>query len=75
MENYFQNILPKISGSEDDHQISIFGCPQSFLGRRGHANFATLLGIQSLNQTRHSRSSVLFTLKIRNLRSLKSFLE
>ena len=38
MDNYFQNIFPKISGSQEDNQISIFGCPHSFLGRRGHEN-------------------------------------
>ena len=27
MDNYFQNIFPKISGSQEDNQISIFGCP------------------------------------------------
>ena len=42
MDNYFQNISPKISGSREDNQNSIFGCPHSFFGRRGHANFATL---------------------------------
>ena len=42
MNNYFQNIFPKISGSQEDNKISIFGCPHSFSGRRGHANFATL---------------------------------
>ena len=41
-DNYFQNIFPKISGSQEDNQISIFSCPHSFFGRRGHANFATL---------------------------------
>ena len=43
MENYFQNIFPKISGSQEDNQISIFGCPHSFFGRQGHAIFATLV--------------------------------
>ena len=42
MDNYFQNISPKISGSQEDNQISIIGCPHSFYGRRGHANFVTL---------------------------------
>ena len=40
MDNHFQIIFPKISGSQEDNQI--FGCPHSFFGRRGHANFATL---------------------------------
>ena len=26
MDNYFQNIFPKISGSQEDNQISNFGC-------------------------------------------------
>ena len=43
MDNYFPNISPKISGSQEDNQISIFDCPHSFFGRRGHANIATLL--------------------------------
>ena len=42
MDKYSQNIFPKISGSQEDNQISIFGCPHSFFGCRGHANFATL---------------------------------
>ena len=42
MDNYFQNIFPKIFGSQEDNQISNFGCPHSIFGRRGHANFATL---------------------------------
>ena len=28
---FFLNIFPKISGSQEDNQISIFGCPHSFL--------------------------------------------
>ena len=44
MNNYFQNIFPKISGSQEDNQISIFGCPHSIFGPRGHGNFATLKG-------------------------------
>ena len=42
-ENYFQNIFPKISGSQEDNQISIFGCPHSFFGRRGHEDTRILL--------------------------------
>ena len=43
MDDYFQiTFPPKKSGSQEDNQISIFGCPHSFFGRRGHANFATL---------------------------------
>ena len=41
--NYFQNIFPKISGSQEDKQISIFGCPHSFFGRRGHEDTRILL--------------------------------
>ena len=33
---------PEKSGSQEDNQISIFVCPHSIFGRRGHANFATL---------------------------------
>ena len=43
MDNYFQNIFPKISGSQEDNQISIFGCPHSFFGRRGHEDTRILL--------------------------------
>ena len=43
MYNYFQNIFPKISGSQEDNQISIFGCPHSFFGRRGHEDARILL--------------------------------
>ena len=43
MDNYFQNIFPKISGSQEDNQISIFDCPHSFLGRRGHEDTQILL--------------------------------
>ena len=43
MENYFQNIFPKISGSQEDNQISIFGCPHSFFGRQGHKDTQLLL--------------------------------
>ena len=43
MENYFQNIFPKISGSQEDNQISIFGCPHSFFGGLGHKDTRILL--------------------------------
>ena len=43
MDNYFQNIFPKIFGSQEDNQISIFGCPHSFFGRRGHEDTRILL--------------------------------
>ena len=43
MENHFQNIFPKISGSQEDNQISIFGCPHSIFGRRGHEDTQILL--------------------------------
>ena len=43
MDNYFQNIFPKISRSQEDNQISIFGCPHSFFGRRGHEDTQILL--------------------------------
>ena len=43
MDNYFQNISPKISGSQEDNQISNFGCPHSFFGRRGHEDTHILL--------------------------------
>ena len=43
MDNYFQNISPKISGSQEDNQISNFGCPHSFFGRRGHEDTQILL--------------------------------
>ena len=43
MDNYFQNIFPKISGSQEDNQISIFGCPHSFFGHRGHEDTQILL--------------------------------
>ena len=43
MDNYFPNISPKISGSQEDNQISIFGCPHSFSGRRGHEDTQILL--------------------------------
>ena len=43
MDNYFQNIFPKISGSQEDNQISNFGCPHSFFGRRGHEDTRILL--------------------------------
>ena len=38
----FSKYFSKIFGSQEDNQISIFGCPHSFFGRRGHADFATL---------------------------------
>ena len=40
---YFQNIFQKISGSQEDNQISIFGCPHSFFGHRGHEDTQILL--------------------------------
>ena len=43
MDNYFQNIFPKISGSQEDKQISIFGCPHSIFGSRGHEDTRILL--------------------------------
>ena len=43
MDNYFQNIFPKTSGSQEDNQISIFGCPHSFFGHRGHEDTRILL--------------------------------
>ena len=42
-ECVWTTIFQKISGSQEDNHISIFGCPHSIFGRRGHANFATLL--------------------------------
>ena len=42
-ELFFLNIFPKISGSQEDNQISIFGCPHSFVGRRGHEDTQILL--------------------------------
>ena len=46
LKNVYGQLLSKyfskISGSQEDNQISIFGCPHSFFGRRGHANFAIL---------------------------------
>ena len=49
-EQLFSKYFPQISGSQEDNQISIFGCPHSFFGRRGHAKFATLpLQIPSAN--------------------------
>ena len=50
MDNYFQNIFPQKSGSQEDNQISIFGCPHSFFGRRGHADFATLNNMPSMHK-------------------------
>ena len=38
-----ENILAQISGSQEDNQISIFGCPHSFFGRRGHEDTRILL--------------------------------
>ena len=43
LKNYFQIIFPKISGSQEDNQITIFGCPHSFFGRRGHEDTQILL--------------------------------
>ena len=40
MDNY---IFPKISGSQEDNQISIFGCPYTIFGRRGHEDTRILL--------------------------------
>ena len=43
MDNYFQYIFSKISGSQEDNQRSIFGCHHSFFGRRGHEDTQILL--------------------------------
>ena len=43
IDNYFQNIFPKISGSQEENQISIFGCPHSNFGRQGHEDTHILL--------------------------------
>ena len=43
MDNYFQNIFSKISGSQEDNHILIFGCPHSIFGRRGHEDTQILL--------------------------------
>ena len=43
MDNYFQNIFPKISGSQEDNQISNFSCPHSSFGGRGHEDTRILL--------------------------------
>ena len=42
MDNYFPKKFQKISGQEDN-QISIFGCPHSIFGRRGHEELQILL--------------------------------
>ena len=42
MDNYFQNISQKISGSQEDNHFLNFGCPRSFSGRRGHEDTRTL---------------------------------
>ena len=39
----FSKYFSKISGSQEDNQISIFGCPHSFFGRRGHEDTRILL--------------------------------
>ena len=36
-------IFPKISGSQEDNQILIFGCPHSFYGCGGHEDTRILL--------------------------------
>ena len=39
----FLKKIQKISGSQEDNQISIFGCPHSIFGRRGHEDMQILL--------------------------------
>ena len=57
MDNYFQNIFPKISGSQEDNQISIFGCPHSFFGCRGHKDTRILLPcIDNIGQSQKYRA-------------------
>ena len=48
MDIYFQNIFPKISGSQEENQI-IFWSSRI----RGHANFATLTIICNINFYKH----------------------
>ena len=43
MDNYFPKISQKISGSQEDSHISIYGCPHSIFGRRGHEDTQILL--------------------------------
>ena len=43
MDNYFQKEFQKISRSQEDNQISIFGCPHSIFGRRGQEDTQILL--------------------------------
>ena len=53
----FQIIFtPQKSGSQEDNHISNSGCPHSFFGRRGHANFATLSNLIEINN--HGYSNV-----------------
>ena len=42
-EFIWTTIFQKISGSQEDNQISIFGCPHSIFGRRGHEDTQILL--------------------------------
>ena len=42
----FKIFSQKISGGQEDNQISIFGCPHSFFGRRGHEDMQILLPCQ-----------------------------
>ena len=43
MDNYFQNIFKKISGSQEDNHFLSFGCHHSFSGHRGHEDTHILL--------------------------------
>ena len=66
MDNYFQNIFPKVSGSQEDNQISIFGCPHSVFGRRGHKDTQILLPWQ-INLKKTTQTRVIRGLQIPDL--------
>ena len=48
LKEFVWTIIFKISGSQEDNRISIFGCPHSFYGRRGHEDTQILLPCMTL---------------------------
>ena len=50
----FKIMFPKISGSQEDNQISISGCPHSLFGRQGHEDTRILLPWKDLSECKFS---------------------
>ena len=72
----FRSILSQQSGSQEDNQASIFGCPLLDFGCRGRLNFATLFSIQRKENLKKlifltALQTVILKMLIKNLSYIK----